>query len=124
LVLTCIQLFVTGVVGLFVSFITETWPDKIAFEVWGWLAMSILIATSLRYVLQTAGQKNTTTANAAIIMILEPVWTVVLSILWYDEKMGATKLIGCGLILFALIVYRTGPRLMIIVKSSKQITSS
>jgi len=124
LVLTCIQLFVTGVLGIFVSFITETWPDKIAFEVWGWLAMSILIATSLRYALQTAGQKNTTTANAAIIMILEPVWTVVLSILWYDETMGAAKLTGCGLILFALIVYRTGPRLIIIVKSRKQNTSS
>jgi len=85
-------------------------------EIWGWLTMSVLIATSLRYALQTAGQKNTTTANAAIIMILEPMWTVILSMLWYGEKMEFTKLIGCSLILFALIIYRAGPKLAAISK--------
>ncbi|KXO07998.1 Permease of the drug/metabolite transporter (DMT) superfamily [Moritella sp. JT01] len=111
LVLTCIQLFVTGVLGVLVSLLTETWPQQIELEIWGWLAMSVLIATSLRYALQTAGQKNTTTANAAIIMILEPTWTVFLSMLWYGEKMELTKLVGCSLILFALIIYRAGPKL-------------
>lgn len=74
--------------------------------------MSVLIVTSLLYALQTAGQKNTTTANAAIIMILEPMWTVVLSMLWYGEKMKLTKLIGCSLILFALLIYRAGAQLL------------
>ncbi|MFT5808181.1 MAG: drug/metabolite transporter (DMT)-like permease [Moritella dasanensis] len=106
MVLTCIQLFVTGVLGIFVSFFTETWPDTIGIETWGWLAMSVLIATSLRYALQTAGQKNTTTANAAIIMILEPVWTVILSMVWYDETLGTTQIVGCSFILFSLLVYR------------------
>ncbi|QUM76517.1 DMT family transporter [Moritella sp. 24] len=118
LVLTCIQLFVTGILGILVSTLTETWPQQIEPQIWGWLTMSILIATSLRYVLQTAGQKNTTTSNAAIIMILEPMWTVVLSMIWYGERMDLTKLIGCSLILFSLFIYRAGPLLLSRIKSS------
>ncbi|MDF5372104.1 EamA family transporter, partial [Vibrio parahaemolyticus] len=48
--------------------------------------------------------------NAALIMILEPVWTVILSVLWYGEVLTANKLVGCVLILFSLIIYRTGGR--------------
>ncbi|GIC79641.1 DMT family transporter [Moritella sp. F3] len=118
LVLTCIQLFVTGLLGITVSLLTENWPELIGIETWGWLAMSVFIATSLRYALQTAGQKNTTTANAAIIMILEPVWTVILSMLWYGETMGMTKLIGCCLILFSLLIYRVGPKYLLKMKTA------
>ncbi|PKH06379.1 DMT family transporter [Moritella sp. Urea-trap-13] len=120
LVLTCIQLFVTGVLGVFISLFTETWPATIGMETWGWLAMSVLIATSLRYALQTAGQKNTTTANAAIIMILEPVWTVILSMLWYDESMGLTKFVGCSLILLSLLIYRGSGKIYSLIRTNKK----
>jgi drug/metabolite transporter (DMT)-like permease len=106
LLLTCVQLFVTGVMGLIASSLFEQWPQTVDVEIWGWFASSVLIATSIRYVLQTAGQKHTSVANAAIIMVLEPVWTVFLSILWYGEKMPVEKIIGCSLILFALLLYR------------------
>ncbi|NQZ91791.1 MAG: DMT family transporter [Moritella sp.] len=116
LVLTCIQLFITGILGVIVSLFTETWPEIIGMETWGWLAMSVLIATSLRFALQTAGQKNTTTANAAIIMILEPVWTVILSMVWYDEILGFSQVIGCGFILFSLLIYRGSEKIRSFIK--------
>jgi len=67
--------------------------------------------------LQTAGQKNTTTANAAIIMILEPVWTVILSMVWYNEILGLTQVIGCGFILFSLLIYRGSDKIYSFIKS-------
>ncbi|UTV30346.1 DMT family transporter [Photobacterium atrarenae] len=109
LLLTCIQLFVTGMIGWVASLSFETWPETILLSTWGWFAMSVLLATSLRYVMQTTGQKHSTAANAAIIMVLEPVWTVVLSILWYGETMPIHKFLGCCLILSALLFYRSGP---------------
>ncbi|MDX1301241.1 DMT family transporter [Photobacterium sp.] len=112
LLLTSIQLFVTGVMGLVASLSFETWPEQISIDIWGWFAMSVLLATSLRYVMQTSGQKHTTAANAAIIMVLEPVWTVVLSMLWYGEQMPINKLLGCAMILCALLVYRGSARVM------------
>ena len=112
LLLTSIQLFVTGLMGVVASLNLETWPEQVNIDIWSWFAMSVLIATSLRYVMLTTGQKYTTASNAAIIMLLEPVWTVVLSILWYGEQMPMNKLLGCSLILSALLFYRGGTRLI------------
>ncbi|WP_076587672.1 DMT family transporter [Vibrio ostreicida] len=108
LMLTCIQLFVTGVLGLLVSVVI---PDRVELSIWGWFAASALLATSLRYVMQTLGQKHSQPANAALIMLLEPIWTVILSILMYGEFLSVNKLFGCGLILLALLLYRTDGRL-------------
>lgn len=107
LLLTCLQLFVTGCMGLLASLLFETWPDEVANSIWGWFAMSVFVATSLRYVLQTTGQKYITAANAAIIMILEPIWIVLLSMAWYGEAMPAYKILGCILILSASFIYRS-----------------
>ncbi|KJY81557.1 membrane protein [Vibrio galatheae] len=111
LLLTCIQLFVTGVLALLASLTFEAIPDSVEPSIWGWFALSALLATSLRYVMQTLGQKGCNPANAALIMLLEPIWTVVLSILWYGEQLSRNKAIGCSLILLALIFYRTDGRL-------------
>lgn len=111
LLLTCIQLFVTGVIALFASAMLEIFPDVIESSIWGWFAASALLATSLRYVMQTLGQKGCNPGNAALIMLLEPIWTVILSIVWYGEQLSTNKMIGCGLILLALVFYRTDGRL-------------
>ncbi|MEX3070671.1 DMT family transporter [Vibrio alginolyticus] len=110
LLLTCLQLFSAGCLGLVVSYFMESFPSEVESSIWWWFALSTLLATSLRYVMQTMGQKFVQAGNAALIMILEPVWTVVLSILWYGEVLTTNKLIGCLLILFSLVVYRTGGR--------------
>lgn len=110
LLLTAIQLFVTGVVSLGASLMFETFPEQIETSIWGWFAASALLATSLRYVMQTLGQKGSNPGNAALIMLLEPIWTVILSMAWYGEQLSRNKIIGCSLILIALILYRTDGR--------------
>ncbi|KHA62641.1 membrane protein [Vibrio variabilis] len=111
LLLTCIQLFVTGLIALVMSLLLEVPPVSVDSSIWGWFAASAILATSLRYVMQTLGQKGCNPGNAALIMLLEPIWTVILSILWYGEQLSTNKLIGCSLILFALLFYRTDGRL-------------
>ncbi len=111
LLLTCVQLFATGIIALMASLMFETFPESVESSIWGWFAASALLATSLRYVMQTLGQKGSNPANAALIMLLEPIWTVILSITWYGEQLSTNKLIGCGLILLALVFYRTDGRI-------------
>lgn len=106
--LACIQLFITGVVGIGLSLSLEPFPSTVTSDVWGWLILSATVATALRYFLQTTGQKYTTTAKAALIMLLEPVWTVVLSVILYSEPMPVSKVFGCGLIMMSLIIYLIG----------------
>lgn len=112
LVLACIQLFVVGVVASIASLLLEQWPTEISNITWLWVGLSTVVATSLRYVMQTIGQKLTTSGNAAIIMILEPVWASSLSVVFYGDDMPAGKIIGCGLILWSLFVYRGGAKLL------------
>ncbi|MFV0576495.1 MAG: DMT family transporter [Vibrio sp.] len=112
LVLACIQLLVVGIIASGASLLLEEWPESVSNTTWTWAALSILLSTSLRYVMQTFGQKLTSSSNAAIIMILEPVWASGLSVMFYGDALTAGKVIGCSLILWSLFVYRGGAKLL------------
>ncbi|MFM5745030.1 DMT family transporter [Aeromonas veronii] len=105
--LTCIQLAMTGLLGTLLSLLTEQWPKAgVSNGIWGWFAASVLIATTLRYWLLTHALSKMTTAHAALMMLLEPVWTLILSTLFYSEPLGGAKLAGAGLVLGALVLYQ------------------
>lgn len=106
--LTTIQLLTVGVVCLTVSLFAEPWPSSIPAVFWGWLLLSIVVATSLRFFLQTWAQGQTEANHAALIMTLEPVWAAFLGILWFSESMTLWQMSGCTLIFIALIVGRSG----------------
>ncbi len=106
ILLTATQLLVVGAAGLLISLLSEDWPASVAAPVWGWLLASALIATSLRFGLQTYGQSLTPASHAALIMVLEPVWTAVLALLWFAEGMHGLQLLGCMLILGAMLISR------------------
>ncbi|WP_375322392.1 DMT family transporter [Aliivibrio logei] len=106
ILLTTLQLFMVGCLGVVLSLFLETWPQEVSLVTWKWVLLSVLLATSLRYLLQTIGQKWVTPTNAAILMLLEPIWTMLLSVWIYDESMPLNKLVGCGLLLLSLVFYR------------------
>lgn len=114
--LTTIQLFCVGVIAAVAGLLTESIPAEIPASAWGWLLLSALIATSLRFSLQTKVLEKVSINNAAILMLLEPIWTTVLGAYFLGERMTLQQLSGCGLILFALLVYR-GPVLAQLWKS-------
>ena len=83
--MTSIQLLMVGTVGLLGFSLFEEMPASINSEIWVWLTASILIATSLRYFMQTWGFKYSNPTYAAVIMILEPIWTSLMSVWLLDE---------------------------------------
>lgn len=104
--LSAIQLILVGSVTFTLSLFFETWPTEVGTAIWGWLLLSITIATAGRFFLQTYAQSLTSPSRAAVIMILEPVWTTLFSTFWFNHWMSSTQLLGCGLILLALITNR------------------
>lgn len=52
------------------------------------------------------GQKYAAVASAAIIMVLEPLLTVIAAALWYGEQLPLQKIIGGMLILVAQLWFR------------------
>jgi len=104
--LTTVQLGITGLVGLGISAAVESWSQPFTLPTFGWLLASIVIATSLRFGLQMKGQKYAAVASAAIIMVLEPLLTVIAAALWYGEQLPLQKIIGGLLILVAQLWFR------------------
>jgi drug/metabolite transporter (DMT)-like permease len=84
----------------------EEWNFNQPNAIWGWLIASVLIATSLRFLLQTRAQSMAPPSHTAIIMTLEPVWTALFAALWLDETMTPLQLSGCTLIFLAMLVNR------------------
>ncbi|WP_026972745.1 DMT family transporter [Aliagarivorans marinus] len=110
LALSCVQLLMVGLIASCLSLLTEQVPEQIPTITWYWVGISALVATSLRYFFQTRSQSLLPAESAAILMLLEPVWTVILSVLLYQEQLSLSKLAGCSLILFALLLFRLGQR--------------
>lgn len=106
LALSAIQVSMVGGLMLPLSALTETWPDALSTPVLGWLLASALIATTLRFFVQLYGQSLTTPSHAAVILMLEPMWTAIVAAWWFDERMTTLQFVGCGLIFAALVLSR------------------
>lgn len=106
--LTVIQLTAAGLVTLFASALTEPAPTVEVTSVLGWFAASVLIATSLRFFLLVKAQTTASVAHGAVILTLEPVWTALLGMVWFGERMNHMQLSGCALIFGGLLVNAVG----------------
>ena len=106
LALTTVQMAAAGILCGAYSLAFEHWPPQVAGAVWAWLALCIVVLTNLRFLVQTYAQKLCQIGSAALIMVLEPVWTLLLSVWLLNETVGAAKAAGCTLILAALVIYR------------------
>ena len=106
LALSAIQVLVVGVLVLPASMVIEVWPKIVPTAVLFWLLASAFIATTLRFLVQLHGQSLTTPSHAAIILMLEPMWTALVAAWWFGETMSALQLLGCALIMLALVLSR------------------
>jgi len=104
--LTAISLSFVGLMAIAISAYSEAWPEKITASMTQWLLLSAFIGTAARFLLQTYAQGLTTPSHAAVIMILEPIWTALIAAAWFNERMSNLQLIGCSLIFAALIINR------------------
>ena len=104
--LTAISLTFVGIIAISISAVLESWPQAITGNMLKWLALSAFVGTGARFLLQTYAQGLTSPSHAAVIMVLEPVWTSIFAALWFAERMSTLQLIGCSLIFTALIINR------------------
>ncbi|MGB0663846.1 MAG: DMT family transporter [Pontibacterium sp.] len=104
--LATVTLFVTGVLTGIYSAFTEVWVFAWSGETVMWFLLSVVIATSLRFFLQSYGQSLADVSHTAVIMILEPVWTAIFAAIWFAESMSLLQVLGCALIFSALVLNR------------------
>jgi drug/metabolite transporter (DMT)-like permease len=106
LLLTTIQLTTVGVVLLLLAYFYEgiEWPTDI--NLWGWFAASVLLATSLRFLLQMRAHSLAPASHTAVFLTLEPVWVALLGAWWLQEQMSILQMSGCILIFVSILLTR------------------
>ncbi|GGP44443.1 membrane protein [Shewanella algicola] len=101
----CVQLFMIGAVGLIVMLIVSPESASLNSHILFWFAVSTFVATCIRYLSQTLGQFSVKIEKASLIMLLEPIWTLILSVSFLGEVVETQKLIGGGIIILSLFIY-------------------
>lgn len=98
------QLILSGTVILMVALPFEGLPEQVpSAQTFGWFAASLILSTYLRFLLQFAGQKEVSTAQAGLTMSLEPVWALFLTTLFLGEMTTPTQILGCTVVILAVV---------------------
>ncbi len=102
--LSFIQIVVAGILATLTAFITEPIPIEMTGRTWMSLVFLGVFSTFVCFTIQTVAQKYTSSSHASIIMSSESVFAAILGIVLLGEVMTINVLIGCGLILVAVLV--------------------
>lgn len=109
--LAAVQMTTVGVVGCIAGVIVagvngDAFRFDWGIDAWLWLLASCFFTSLLRFALQLQALKYTTVTNAGMILVLEPVWTTLLGMLLFGERMATNQWVGCGLIFAAIVVFQ------------------
>ena len=102
--LSCMQFLVAGLAPLPIALIAEhpqwiqVWDARLAILYTG------VFSCSVAYTLQILGQRRTAPALASLLMSLESVFSVIFSALLLHETMNSRELLGCALMLSAVVL--------------------
>lgn len=106
LVLTTLQLWVSGIISLVTGLVTEDIPQYLSANTISNVIAAAIVASCLRFYLQTLSLKSTTAAHAGMILLLEPVWVTILGYMVLAQTLNKHQILGCTLIFSALLITR------------------
>lgn len=102
--LSCLQFFVSGVLGVVCMFLFEHPTLSGVADAWLPLAYAGVLSCGMGYTLQILGQRDVPPTVASLILCLESVFSVVFSWLLLHERLTARELFGCALILAGILL--------------------
>jgi len=98
------QYLVTGLLSLLVSLVLEENTSRAIGNAWWTVAYAGVLSVGLGYTLQAVGQKDAPPTDAAIILSGEAVFAALSGWILLDERLGASQLAGCALILTGILI--------------------
>ncbi|BFM50455.1 DMT family transporter [Marinomonas sp. THO17] len=104
--LTAIQSFVVASVAILLLIILPdskmTLPDELAF--WLTLIYLVLFCTLFAFYVQNYAVRRTSPTRVALLMGSEPLFGAIFALVWLNESLSLTQIIGAGFILLSVIV--------------------
>ena len=107
--LSCLQFFVASLINLVLALVFERGvaPEVLLSNIPYMLYLGIG-SSGVAYTLQLLGQKGTHPAAASIILSTESVFGVLGSAWLLGERMNSREVVGCAILLFAVILAQVG----------------
>ncbi|MGI9273872.1 MAG: DMT family transporter [Endozoicomonas sp.] len=105
-VFTTVQLLAVSFVAFSAAFASETMTMPGTVDIWLVIVASALLTTSLRFILQMTAMARLSGFHAAMILMLEPVCTALLSWLVLNQTLALQQIVGCSLIFTAVVFYQ------------------
>ena len=104
-----IQFVTCGLLNLVLALVLEPQGLPSLVTAWPVILYSALIPIGLGFTLQIAGQRHAPAVDAAIILSMEAVFGTVFGYLFLGELLSPRQLLGCALILAAMILAQLRP---------------
>jgi drug/metabolite transporter (DMT)-like permease len=104
-----VQFTTSGLLNLLVAFSLDSQGVHAFATAWPPVLYSALVPIGLGFTLQIAGQRYAPPVDAALIMSMEAVFGTLFAYLFLHEMLTPQQIIGCGLILAAMILAQLRP---------------
>ena len=104
LAMSVIEIGVTGVLFLILSFLFEKPNLPYTASAWGAAIFLGIFCSGIAFVVQTTQQKYTSPARVALIFTLEPVFSAIIAYFLAGERLGTKAYFGAALMLVSLII--------------------
>lgn len=102
--MACIQFWVCGILSMICCFVFETPDVGSIMAAWKPICYGGIMSSGVAYTLQIVGQKGMNPTVASLIMSLESVVSVVAGFLILHQTMSRRELIGCCLMVVAIVL--------------------
>lgn len=102
--MSCIQFWVCGILSLICSFIFETPELHSILAAWKPVCYGGIMSCGVAYTLQIIGQRDMNPTVASLILSLESVVSVVAGFLILHQMMSRRELLGCCLMVAAIVL--------------------
>jgi len=104
LALGTVQIGTVALLSGLAALLSEPLPAHLSPTTWVAILFTALPATALALLLQVMAQRWAPPHQAALLLTLEPVFAALTAFLFLGERLSGQSLVGCGLILIAMLV--------------------
>lgn len=112
LTLAAVQFAVSAIIATFFALALETITLEILKSAFWFIAYAGILSVGIAFTLQVVGQAHTQPADAALILSMETVFAAIAGALILGERLETNGMIGCALILSAILMVELLPKLI------------
>ncbi len=105
--LLIVQIFTVAMLSLIISFLSGTYTFSLKYGAIKSIVLNAILGTVVAYYIQNKFQNKMSNTKAGLLFSLEPVFAGIFAYIFKGEVLSPLKMLGAGLIFFAIVLIQT-----------------